>query len=314
LRNNDTHQYSAYGLRISSALALPELTPISESPIDVTITVTKIDWSPPAGVFPQTNFSLGSDQAHLCWHEVGKFLVQHGREILIEPFPGVEEAIIRLPLLGLVFTILLHQRGFLVLHGSAVSLNGQGIIFLGDKGSGKSSLAASFYASGHQLVSDDVVAIDLRNSEKFMLLPSFPQIKLWPEAIAPSLQEDPDMVPQLHSKVDKRARKIMEGFSQQPLPLEHVFVLGWNSATEIYAMHGHEAMLQIIANSFLAHGALGKSLLDNMDATNFFNCARLAGKIPVSYLERPLSLELLPSMPKLIQEYLMTQGNRSSHD
>lgn len=52
-----------------------------------------------------------------------------------------------------------HGETFILLHGSAVSLNGKGLLILGPSGCGKSSLALRLIAMGFQLVADDQVQV-----------------------------------------------------------------------------------------------------------------------------------------------------------
>jgi hypothetical protein len=125
------HLYHAYGLGIHSAVPLPELVAVGELEVDVVIQLGRIRSSPLATFGTGRNFHIAEGEAYLFWDQVGTFLVRSGREIIIEPSPGVEERLLRLPLLGTVFAILLYQRGALVLHSSAVSVNGVAIAFLG---------------------------------------------------------------------------------------------------------------------------------------------------------------------------------------
>src|SRR2546421_132869 len=71
---------------------------------------------------------------------VGAFLVRGGREIVVDPAPGVEARVLRLSILGPAFGLLLHQRGRFVLHASAVASGGGVLAFAGGSGWGKSTL------------------------------------------------------------------------------------------------------------------------------------------------------------------------------
>ncbi|MDO9362532.1 MAG: hypothetical protein Q7T60_06370 [Sphingopyxis sp.] len=98
----------------------------------------------------------------LRFRDVGAFLVRPGGgEIAVDLDPAFDTRLLALPLLGPAIAILLHRLGHLVLHGSAIELGGKAEIFLGDKGAGKSTTAASLVAAGHPLIADDVVAICL---------------------------------------------------------------------------------------------------------------------------------------------------------
>jgi len=69
---------------------------------------------------------------------------------VVEPEPGAEEAILRLYLLGPVLGILLHQRGFLVLHASVVSMAGAAVVFWVKK-VGENQRLLPLNARGHGL-------------------------------------------------------------------------------------------------------------------------------------------------------------------
>ena len=60
------------------------------------------------------------------------------------------------PLFGTVTALLLAARGCIPLHGSAVAVDGQAVLFCGAAGSGKSTSAARLIAQGGQLISDDL--------------------------------------------------------------------------------------------------------------------------------------------------------------
>lgn len=295
--------YDTYGLGVHSALPLPELQALTGVKADVVIQIGKVDWSPPETICTEDYYHLTSDEAYFFWDRIGKYLVRNGNEIIVEPFPGVEERLVRLPLLGSVLAVLLHQRGFLVQHASAVAINGDAVVFLGGKGWGKSTLAATLYAQGHELIADDVVALDIDNLRCPAALPGFPQFKLWPESAASSLGEDPELLPRLAPGCEKRARSAADRFSRQPLPLRSIYVLSEGPVLEIKPLPPQEAMVELIGNTFVAR--LDKKSLRGASASlHLRQCTRLIGSVPVYRLKRPQSLSLLPSIGQLVEEQL----------
>jgi hypothetical protein len=146
----------------------------------------KIDWVPAEACGPADRaIQIDHGSIHYYWPGVGKFWARGGCEILVETVPGVEEHVVRLFLLGAVMAAVLHQRGLLLLHASALKVDGKAVIFMGEKGRGKSTLAASIQQDrNHEMLADDIVAVDFSGSSEGVVLPGFPQFKLWPDAIA----------------------------------------------------------------------------------------------------------------------------------
>jgi hypothetical protein len=80
-----------------------------------------------------------------------------GREVLCDPDPAEPDwaFILAAQALPLAATL----RGFEVLHASGVVLDGGAVIFAGDPGAGKSSLAAALVREGAGLLGDDAIAL-----------------------------------------------------------------------------------------------------------------------------------------------------------
>jgi hypothetical protein len=296
------YSYSAYGLGFNSALALPELIAGAETEADIMIRAGAVrQLAAEAGLCPDHPFHITPAGTYLFFSEVGAFLIREGREILIDPYPNVEERVIRLPLLGAVLAVLLQQRGKLVLHASAVALEGQAVIFVGNKGYGKSTLAAALYGRGHELLADDVVAIDLENGSHPMVLPGFPQLKLYPDAVSAALRDNPDDLPEIAANVGKRSRKAEQNFATGARPLHAVYALGGALEVRISQLHPQEAVKTLIANSYMARFA-SQWQQNGVAATNLRQCTTLASQIPVRLLERPYDLPALGSVAQAVEE------------
>ena len=235
------YNYTAYNLNISSAILLPELQASTHQIADVVITFGKVDLTLPQPEPTWDYFHLEGDSAYLYWKVVGKFLVKSGYEIIIDPLPDVEERVLRLPLLGAVLAMLLHQRQYLVLHASAMAIGDSAAVFLGPKGQGKSTMAATLYGRGHKQMTDDAAAINIDSDSDTppILLPGFPQIKLWPEAATAALGDNPEKLRKIHPEVEKRARPTVENFLQKSLPLKRVYILSQGSDIKIKPLQIH---------------------------------------------------------------------------
>jgi hypothetical protein len=291
--------YIAYQLTIDSALVLPELVPAGEERRDPEIIIRIGAIERPVASPRIGRNCLEATPRRMCftWENIGLFLVQNGNEIVIEPAPAVEARALRLYLLGPVFASLLHQRGFLVLHASAVALNGSGVGFLGGSGWGKSTLAAAFQANGHALIADDVIAVKTGEDTAPCVFPAFPQIKLWPEA-AQAIGADPQALIPLQSNFAKRAHRVRETFSLEPYPLTRLYILAEHDQPqpEIIGLAPQAALLELVRYSFLARllPATGAS------EAHFRQCARLAQRVPVCILRRRRDLAELADLAHVV--------------
>lgn len=237
------------------------------------------------------------EAAYLNWDEVAVFRVPQGKEIVIAPFPGADEAQIRL-LLSSAIAVLLYQRQYLVLHASAIAIEGNVVAFVGEKGEGKSTMAATLYGRGHELVADDIVAVDMRDC--LLVAPGFPQLKLWSDAVVSTLGQDPETLPRLDARYDKHARPVTERFCQTVLPLKRIYVLSEGTAPAIKPLEPQVALKQLFTHWYFASVA-DQLLKGESAALHLRQCATLINQIPVQGLERPRALSLLPQLAQLIE-------------
>ena len=331
--------YKAYGLFIESELCLPELIPSSFDAPDVSIYLAAQSQSLSANAGTVQSDAVQSDAVQsdavqsdavqgdsvrrvritqdsisAFWPGVGEFIVRRGQEIVVVPAAGVDDAILRLPLLSAVLAILLHQRGLMVLHASAVEVGNKAVAFLGPKGRGKSSIAATLYTRGHRIVTDDVLAVRIEDG-KATVLPAFPHVKLWRGVAAAVLDEahQQDMSP-LYEGIDKGFCLVGDRFVEEPIELHQIYVLAepLPPLTEIPATETsvlapleiqpleiqplviQQTLLELIRHSYL--GALSAELIERWQAEHFQQCAHLVGLVAGFGLQRSPDLSsLLPT-------------------
>jgi hypothetical protein len=247
---------------------------------------------------PDREHSATADEIVLSYDRVARFRITRGSEIIVDPHPHADDMLLRVCLLGPAIGCLLHQRGLLVLHGSAVRIHGGASIFLGGKGWGKSTLAAFLHARGRGLVADDVAAMQLAGNGVTWVHPGSPQIKLWPSA-AGFLGIDPERLPRLQPDLDKREACADGQFSLEPLPLRRIYIIELGESVDIEPVRPQEGILELVRHSYLLRflGASGTS------RPHFRQCSALVQSIGVHRLKRPADIQQLPRIADLLEKH-----------
>ncbi|MFC5652877.1 aldolase [Paenibacillus solisilvae] len=278
-------KYRAFGLQIVSEIALPELISSDEqsNKVDVEIVVGDLTKAWEDAAVYQEFYGFANGCIYLNVPKTAIFCIQEGNKIIVSPVIGGEENKIRLYLLGTCMGAVLMQRRILPLHGSAVVINGKAYAFVGDSGAGKSTLAAAFLNNGHQLLSDDVIAISLTENGKPVVTPSYPQQKLWENSIVHLGMETNSYNP-LYQEVNKYAVPVTATFCGEPIPLAGVFELlpSESDKAEIHFIKSLERFPLLLKHTYRN---LLIPLLE-LEQWHFSTTASIAGLIDVYQLRR----------------------------
>ncbi|ABW26935.1 phosphoenolpyruvate carboxykinase (ATP) [Acaryochloris marina] len=296
-----SHFYSAYGLTLQSEIKLPELIPTLATDADVWIHFDAITDSPLQTGDTLHCYQNNDSGMYLYWQGVGTFLIQEGQDVLIDLEIDLDEDRLRLFILGAVMGVVLHQRGFLVLHASAVALEGEAVAFIGQKRWGKSTMAATLHDRGHSLIADDVVALEVQRHQ-IQVQPAFPQIKLWPDAVT-CIGKQPEDLPRLGARLEKRNHQLSSGFMSDILPLRYIFVLGQGEEVAIKPLPPQEIIQHLMQNSYVTR--FEQTLLQERGANHFKQLMLLAQQVPLLRLLRPASLDLLPDIATLVENHIL---------
>lgn len=303
------HRYRVFGLVAESDIPLPELVPdVTQAPADLTIRRTHIGGRD--GLTPAEEFggvlSLFTPEADLLfWPQVGAFRVRGVASIDYDPNEGVEASLISQPLLGAVLALSLRRRGLLTLHGSAVELSAGAAIFLGDKGAGKSTTAATMVNAGFPLLTDDVVAIKTGGSPR--LFPGYPLVKLTAEAES-AVRIESRQLPSPHPGFGKARLRVEADFDVRPRRPVAALVLVRGQELALNRIAGAEALTALMRFSFSTR--FGSSLTrGKIAAEHLAQCASLTREIFVGTLTVPHSLDRLGAVPEWLDREISIQAN-----
>ncbi len=178
--------YKAFNLLVESEIEILHLPQIFQSTqkADITVKLGSVPLSENERADGLNYFFSKEGALTLQFLGVGRFLIENGSSVTIQPFIASEDSLGTLStfVMGSVMGGLLHQRGYLLLHGNAVVCDDKAYIFAGESGAGKSTLAAAFSQAGCQVLSDDVSAIIFDEQDQPWVIPAYPAMKLWQDA------------------------------------------------------------------------------------------------------------------------------------
>ncbi|HIK07692.1 MAG TPA: hypothetical protein IGS40_23885 [Trichormus sp. M33_DOE_039] len=294
------YKYWAYGLGIHSNLALPELLEVdTDCDITVTIKSSSLGYVEPSQ--PREYIQVAPQETIVAMKGVGIFHIINGKEVIVTPAPNADQRLMQLCLSGSAMGIALYQRGFsLLLHASAVAVNGQVICFLGHSGAGKSSAAAAMLARGHKIVSDDIVPVILESPVK--VVPGYPQMKMSPE-IATTCGYDLASLIYLHPLLGEYAYRREQDFTCKPQRLHSLYLLVDSDELAIEEVRLQAAILELITNSYGI-----RSLQQAINRQQHLNqCVEMVKSIPIYKLKRPRSLPLLSEVAKYVEDHVQRQ-------
>lgn len=304
------HYHShAFGLSIASDFPISELPQIAleadqTSDIDILkCDGIRVETSASQPLRAQFRTAGGPPVDELHWHGVGSFRISGTRRIEYDMHPDMGLDVITLPLLGTVMALLLHRRGLLVLHGSAVQIEDRAVVFVGDKGAGKSTTAASLVAAGRRILTDDIVALERTPNSRLRLLPGYGQIKLTQMATDAIDLRGATVMERPFETFTKNRHVLAGCFDRSPLEVSDIHILERGDRLAISPFEGHASLTSVMRFAYLTR--FGSSLFTGDDARFLLDwSAEVARKIRVSRLEVPSTIEGLGELDRFLTSRL----------
>ena len=283
----------AYGLNIVSEMPLlaDNIIDKDSSDYDVIITLGKAD------DYLENN-ERGTQLLGII-PGIAHTFISNGRRIVLEPFIGISQESIRNCILGSAMSVLLQQRGFLVLHASSVTIDGVAVGFLGHSGAGKSTICSAFQARGYKFLTDDAMALRI-NSQVVEVIPSIPEIKLRDDSALATNLSGGSLSP-LHPVTKKKIHLVSQGFDRFAAPLKQIYVLEQGKENYIEPLGVQAGFVELIRHTRSATTLKNQ----NLDKVHFDRCALLSNNVPIFKLVRKFELSELNSIVDLLTESLI---------
>jgi hypothetical protein len=233
----DLRLYEFCGLNVASGIALPPLRR-GVRPAQCIVTVEKDaapltgvswfhQWRRPRGPRWLSFGRFGGGYVLRFAEDLADFIVSRdGTRVAVRPRARLPIDTLRHLLIDQVLPLVMSRGGRLSLHASAVHIAGVGTVgFVGEAGRGKSTLAAALAAAGASIVTDDCLALDVRDGDVWAI-PGYPGLRLWPGGPGNRALRAAPRRAVAHYSTKLRVGRPAATFRAQRSPLRALFLLG----------------------------------------------------------------------------------------
>lgn len=299
-----TFRYTMYGVQVESDIRLPlppVLEPQAAPPAWVFRRAGPRPSFPPADRTPSASSycSHGTincaryDQPDGVWiwnRSIATFHIwPDARRVDIHPEADLDEQLLGFVLVGQISVLVLERLGRPSLHGSAIIADQGAVVFLGPKGRGKSTMAASFLRHGAALLTDDVLPLRVQ-ADGVYGEPGLSIMKVWRETAECTLALE-DELPNMMATFDKKVLALEGRFpmARTAARVRGIYFLervetpdGAPLDSRFQTLTGQEGL-----TTLLAHTAYGELLPPVQAARLLPLYARLASQVPVKLLRYP---------------------------
>ena len=283
--------YRAYGRVLESDQPLPELDAASAGRADLRLVWNATVHAPPGARWstlwrfssgePWVTAARASNAHHFRFGRLAEFRVSAA---LIEMAPRgrVADATLRHLLLDQALPLALAAQGALVVHASAVSLQGRAALFAGRAGAGKSTLAALLARDGAPILADDGVLLE-ESAEGLRAVPSYPGLRLFSDSSAAAALKPA----RIEVSDDSTKRRVVQAmrpdmFQSAAAPLGRIYVLSDGPALSIDRVTRRDAAIEILRHAYRADIDDAHALRRQLDAI-----AGVSSALDVWILTRP---------------------------
>lgn len=308
--------YSIYGVTLQSDMLFRSPLPAASALPDVTIAETDgvlgLDGAARMATMPEeyrnninleAAYRLDGDDL-LQFPDGDQTLLQ--RDGMLYYHTGTERTradFVDARLLGGVFAWWLLRRGHIPFHAGAVLVDGEAVLFIGEKGAGKSSLICSLVGSGFPLLSDDFVSVHLAPNGTPFAASAYPQMRLWPETVERFIGSAAGFPPVFDDGVKRRV-PVGGAWGR--------FLEGLYPVTRIYLLQrAAESDGSVVVRRCTGHAAFMRLLTALLMSANFplsdlepiwSDLQHIAERVPIWELCYPSGWQWMPALHRVVAE------------
>lgn len=295
-------RYKAFGLILYSEIAIIQLPIIAEHFVP-DVFIRKCDLS--EYNIKDGQYRIKKDELLFGVSKVAKFHITNGKCIEVDPDEKCAESLLGVYLMGSGMGAILHQRGYMPIHGSCVTDGTQAVLITGDSGAGKSTLAAEFLSHGWKLLTDDVAAIS-DTGDIPVVQASYPSQKLWQDSMEKYEKSEKDV----HSLYISENREkfgvdVSEYFYDVFCPLRLIVrLIPTDTPCHMELIDGMTRVDQLIRNTYRSY-----MIVPEEREAYFRRCVVLSGKVFMVLLTRQNGIKCADTLFEIITNYLGEKKN-----
>lgn len=277
------YKYRFHSITVESEIELPEIPLNTNADSDVRIKYGSVPESHSKMKKSKSFYEASPNDFLMRLESVGGYRVKNGNEIIVDPQKNSKPEEVRLFLMGSALGALLHQRGLYPLHGSTIKTKNGAIVFVGDTGSGKSTIVAGLLKKGYKVLTDDITVINTFDNGDFIVHPGTPFLRLWKDVLnyfnyAIDLKN-------IRPNTEKYIRPLVDHFYDHPLHLHAIIALSSKDSPEcsIHESGGFKKYRLLYNNTYRLQfiNGLGKT------KDHFIFLSKLSERTSVYELKRP---------------------------
>lgn len=289
-------RYLVYELVVETPFPCP-LLPLA--PVGVRTDITVVEGGVPRSlemvVASEKNWDVSHGRFLLRGGpKAGRFLVEGGERITLQKNAGAENDRLAVNFFVSALTVLLQQRGLLVLHANTALAERGAVAVCGESGAGKTTTIAGILAKGGRLLADDITVCRIGDNGIMEVLPGPPLLHLC-EDTADQFGFDISGVPQYPWRRMKAALPVPEIMAEAPASLNSIYFVKAGSSQMVTCrqLKGAEKFNTL-------QECIYGPLLPETHEKMFHHVAVVMDQVPVYLLERPRDSWSLDEVVKVI--------------